>query len=206
MAKTQQDNIFGPKQVTPEGTLFFYDVDSPNTKEKHPNNQYPSDKFEATLGFPKEEDLEALKEACVKVGKEAFPDLEASDLDFPFADGDEKSLDSMHGNIVIKAKCKKKPKCVDGNKRDLTESDIDAGMSARMAITPMSYKSGRNKGVTFILKALQVNTQKPYTSLSGDSDPTGGFGDDWASHDAETKAMRGEATSTKKEDSDDFDL
>jgi hypothetical protein len=161
----QADNIFGPAVVTPRGKLFFFDFDTPNTQAKHPKNRFPSDAFDVTLGFPKDTDLSELKKVCESVANQAFQTLDGIDL--PFANGDEKSMDSMTGYIVIRAKCKKRPGLVDGKKARITEGGCDAGMWARIQVTPMSYTSGKSKGVTLILKNAQVLTDTPYDSLSG---------------------------------------
>lgn len=174
MAK--QENVFGQKTVTPKGKLFFFDIDSPNTVEKHPKNQYPSDKFDVTLGFPKTTDLTKLSKACAAVAKEAFGTVE--NVDLPFANGDEKSLDSMKGHTVIRAKSSKRPGLVSAAKERLVEDELDAGMWARMSVTPMSYTSGRSKGVTLILKNVQAFTELEYTSLGGGGSAEDDFSDD----------------------------
>lgn len=161
----QAENVFGPAVVTPRGKLFFFDFDTPNTQAKHPKNRFPSDAFDVTLGFPSSTDLTEIRNACESVAKQAFQTTDGVDL--PFANGDEKSMDSMAGHIVVRAKCRKRPGLVDGKKARITENECDAGMWARIQVTPMSYTSGKSKGVTLILKNAQVLTDTPYDSLSG---------------------------------------
>lgn len=163
MAK-QQENSFGQSKVTPKGVVFFVDVDTPNTAEKHPQNQYPSDKFDVTIGVPKDTSLSELQAECEKVAMDAFG---TTDVDLPFANGDEKSMASMKGYTVIRAKCNQRPGVVNQDKERILENEIDPGMWTKMHVTPMSYMSGRNKGVTFILKNIQVFLNDEYTSLSG---------------------------------------
>ena len=170
------DNKFGAATVTPKGNLHFFDLDTPNTKEKHPNNQYPTDKFEVTLSFSKDTDLSALKTECEKVATEAFGGVDGVEL--PFANGDEKSMDSFKGKIVIRAKGSKRPGVVNGQKERVLEDEVSAGMFARLQVTPMSYKSGKTKGVTFLLKNVQVFTDMPYESLGGGQSAESAFGDD----------------------------
>lgn len=160
----QSENVFGNAVVTPKGILFFFDFDSPNTAEKHPNNKYPSDKYDVTLGFPKDADLSALKAECERVAKQAFG---TATFELPFSNGDEKSMDSMHGKTVVRAKCSKRPGLVDGKKQRIVEDECVAGMWAKIQVTPMSYVSGKTKGVTLLLKNAQVLTSTPYTSLGG---------------------------------------
>lgn len=176
MAKVQE-NKFGNKVVTPKGKFFFYDVDTPNTAEKHPKNQYPSDKYDVTMGFPKTADLSKIKAECEAVAKEAFGSLDGVDL--PFANGDEKSMDSMKGYIILRAKCSKRPGLIDGSKERITENELDAGMWGRMSLTPMSYISGKSKGISFILKNVQALTDLEYDKLGGGSSAEDDFGDDF---------------------------
>lgn len=164
MAKTNE-NVFGVAKVTPKGKLFFFDFDSPNTVEKHPKNLYPSGKFDVTLGFTKDTDLSELMNECKRIAKEAFGTVDGIDL--PFADGDEKSMDSMHGLIIVRAKCSKRPGLVDGKKQRITEDECDAGMWAKIHVTPMTYLSGKTKGVTLLLKNAQVLVNSAYDSLGG---------------------------------------
>jgi hypothetical protein len=163
MAK--EDNKFGNPVVTPKGTLYFFDLDTPNTKEKHPNNQYPSDKYDVTMGFPATADLSKIKAECEKVAKEAFGSVEG--VEMPFTNGDEKNMDSMAGKIIIRAKSSKRGGLVDGDRQRITEAEVKAGMWARLQVTPMSYKSGKTKGVTFLLKNTQVLTEVEYDNLGG---------------------------------------
>lgn len=174
MAK--QEGVFGSPVVTPKGRLSFFDVDTPNTAEKHPKNQYPSGRYDVTLMIAKDVDLSALKAECDKVAKEAFKTLDG--VDMPFANGDEKSLASMKGSIIVRAKSTKKPGCVDGSKARITEAAIEAGMWGRMQITPLSYVSGRSKGVTFVLKNVQVFTEQSFEPLSGGASAESAFDDD----------------------------
>jgi hypothetical protein len=160
-----QDNVFGQATVTPKGKLSFFDIDTPNTAVKHPKNQYPSDKFDITLMIPKDTDLSALKAECDKVATQAFKTVDG--VDMPFANGDEKAMDSMKGHIILRAKSSKRPGCIDGSKARITEEEVRAGMWAKMQVTPMSYLSGKTKGVTLLLKNVQVLTSQPYDSLEG---------------------------------------
>ena len=171
-----QDNVFGKATVTPKGKLFFYDFDSPNTVEKHPKNKYPSDKFDVTLGFPTTADLTKLKAECAEVAKQAFKTTEG--VEMPFADGDEKGMASMAGQIVIRAKSSKRPGLVDTQKEIISEDECDAGMWARLQVTPMSYISGKTKGVTFLLKNAQVFVDQSYDSLGGGQSAKDAFASD----------------------------
>jgi len=164
MAKVQ-DNKFGNPVVTPKGKLFFFDFDTPNTVEKHPKNQYPSDKYDVTLGLPKTADLSKLKAECEKVAKEAFGTVDG--IEMPFANGDEKTMESMKGHIIIRAKSTKRAGLIDETKQRITEDECDAGMWAKIQVTPMTYQSGKTKGVTLLLKNAQVLVNAPYDSLGG---------------------------------------
>lgn len=171
-----QDNTFGEAVVTPKGKLFFFDVDTPNTQDKHPKNKYPSDKFDVTIGFEPTSDLSKLKAECDKVAKTAFGTTDG--VDMPFTPGEEKGMDSMKGHIIVRAKCAKRPGLVDGQKQRITEGEIQAGMWGRVQATPMSYKSGKSKGVTLIFRNLQVLTDVEFTSLGGGQSAEDAFGDD----------------------------
>lgn len=175
MAKVD-DNIFGKPTITPKGVLFFFDFDSPNTAEKHPNNKYPSDKYDVTMGFKKTTDLTKLKASCDEVAKLAFGTTEG--IEMPFTAGEEKGMDSMIDHIIIRAKSKKRAGVVDGNRDQITESEIEAGMYARLQVTPMSYKSGKTKGVTFLLKNAQVYTDLEFNALGGGQSAASAFADD----------------------------
>ena len=179
MAKIE-DNIFGAAKVTPKGRLFFFDFDTPNTVAKHPKNQFPSDKFDVTIGFSKDADLSGLTAECKKVAVTAFGSAEGIDL--PFANGDEKTMASMHGLIIVRAKCSKRPGLIDASKQRITESECDAGMWAKIQVTPMSYKSGKTRGVTLILKNAQVLVDTPYepigTNVAADAVAWGDDDDD----------------------------
>jgi len=172
-----QDNVFGKATLTPKGKLFFYDFDTPNTVEKHPKNKFPSDKFDVTLGFPTTADLSKLKAECAEVAKQAFKTVDG--VEMPFSDGNEKGMDSMAGLIIIRAKSSKRPGLVDTQKEIISEGEVQAGMWARLQLTPMSYISGKTKGVTFLLKNAQVFVDQPYDSLGGSQSAKDAFGDDF---------------------------
>lgn len=174
MAK-QFENKFGDKIITPKGRLYYFDIDTPNTKDKHPNNLYPSDKFDVTIGFKNGVDLSDAIEKCNAVAVESFGSTDG--VAMPFHNGDEKSQDNMKGYIIARAKCSKRPGCVDENKEQLTEGEIDGGMFGRLSVTPMTYKSGVNKGVTLVLKNIQVYTNLEYDSLSGGASAADDFED-----------------------------
>lgn len=175
MAKAQ-DNIFGAETNSPKGVLFFFDLDTPNTQVKHPKNQYPSDKFDVTIGFPKTADLSKMKAACDKVAMEAFKTTDG--IDMPFSNGDDKSMSSMKGYIVARAKSSKRPGLLDGNNARTTENEVKAGMWGKIQVTPMSYISGKTKGVTFVLKNVKVFTDLEYKALSGGVAAEDAFKDD----------------------------
>jgi len=163
------DNVFGSQVATPHGRYVFFDLVSENTQAKHPNNKYPSDRFDVTMIFEKTADLSKLQAECEAVAKQAFGDSKG--VEMPFNNGDEKTMDCMKGHIVLRAKSKKKPGLVDEHKSALyTEDDIRGGMWGRMIVTPFSYKSGRTKGVTLNLKKAQVCLEKPFDPIGGDVD------------------------------------
>ena len=160
------NNVFGSETVTPRGKLVFFDFITENTQAKHPQNRFPSDRFDVTLIIPKATDLGKLKEECERVAKEAFKTTEGIEL--PFADGNEKSMTCMADHIVIRAKSKKQPILVDDNKTKMgSEDEIRGGMQARLIVTPFSYTSGRTKGVTLLLKKAQVFLNAPYDPIGG---------------------------------------
>lgn len=175
MAKSDE-NVFGNATLTPKGVLFFFDFDSPNTVEKHPKNQYPSNKYDVTIGYPETANLKALKSECDKVAKEAFGTTDG--IDMPFTAGEEKGMDSMAGFIVSRAKSTKRPGVVDGSRSQITENEIEAGMWSRLQVTPMSYKSGKSKGVTLLLKNAQVYTDLEFNALGGGQSAESAFDDD----------------------------
>jgi len=163
------DNVFGAQVPTPHGRFVFFDVITENTATKHPNNKYPSDRFDVTMIFEKTADLSKLQKECESVAQKAFGKVEGVEL--PFSNGDEKTMDCMKGHIVLRAKAKKKPGLVDEHKEPLySEDDLRGGMWGRMIVTPFSYQSGRTKGVTLNLKKVQFCVEKPF-------DPIGGGGD-----------------------------
>lgn len=170
------DNIFGNTVVTPKGQFFFFDVDTVNSQEKHPKNKFPSDKFDVTLGCPKDADFSKMKAECDKVAKEAFKTTDG--IEMPFANGDEKSMASMKGKIILRAKCSKRPGLVDEQKQRITEGEMQAGMWGRISVTPMSYQSGKTKGITLVLKNVQALTMLEFERFGGGSSPEDDFGDD----------------------------
>ena len=170
------DNVFGNPVVTPKGILYFGDFDTMNTAEKHPNNKYPSDRFDLTMGFTPETDLSELKAECDKVAKEAFKTTEG--VDMPFANGDEKSMSSMAGKIIVRAKSTKRPGLVDETRTRITEDATQPGMNVRAQLAPMSYISGKTKGVTLLLKNVQAFTNEEFESLGGGQAPEAAFGGD----------------------------
>lgn len=170
------ENTFGPAILTPKGKLFFFDLDTPNTVEKHPNNLYPSDRYDITMGFEKSVDLSALKAACTDVAVKAFGS--ADGIAMPFANGDEKSSTSMHGHIIIRAKSTKRPGLVDTQRQRICEEEVRAGMFGRLQLTPMSYVSGRDKSVTLLLKNTQVFVDQEYEALGGGESAESAFGGD----------------------------
>lgn len=161
----KSENVFGKGVVLPKGVMYYFDLDSPNTQEKRPNVRYASNKYDITVGIPKNIDLSEIKTECDEVAQKAFG---TTDVDMPFANGDEKSQSNMAGKIIIRAKSSKRPNIVSSDKTvPITEAECDAGMWARVYVTPMSYLAGRNKGVTLLLKSVQVLENMDYDPIGG---------------------------------------
>ena len=169
-------NVFGEVVRTPKGQFFFFDVDTPNTQEKHPKNKFPSGKFDVTLGVPQDANLSKIKAECEKVANEAFKTTDG--IEMPFANGDEKSMASMKGKIIIRAKCSKRPGLVDGDRERITEGEMQPGMWGRLSVTPMSYISGKTKGVTLILKNVQALTMLDFERFGGGTSAADDFDDE----------------------------
>lgn len=158
------DNLFGKEVLLPKGVIAYRDVDSPNTAAKNVNNKYPSDKYDITLIYDKSTDFSEAKDECLRIAQQKFGTKEGVDL--PFANGDEREQALFKGKFIVRAKSSKRPGVVNGSCEQITEPEITPGMKGRIHVSPMTYKSGKTKGVTFILRNVQVFTNEEFEPLS----------------------------------------
>jgi len=132
--------------------------------------------------------LKALKADCVRIAREAFG---SENVKLPLKDGDKGEAEGPKGCIILTAKSKYRPQVVGLNpKQVLEEADVYPGCYVRASITPYTYNTKGNKGVSLFLG----NVQK-----LAEGEPLSGGG---VSADAEFEPLAG-AEETKPFDDDD---
>lgn len=140
--------------VTVEGVMSYPHVFEPSSYEGS------EPKYSCSILVPKEgsdsfiEELEALQDAAIK---EAFGDKVPRNFQrWGITDGDEKNDPTAHGNWIIKAANKQKPKVVDSDKNEiLDKGEIYGGAYCRMNLQAFSYGNSTQAGVTLQLLAVQ---------------------------------------------------
>lgn len=138
------------KLITPVARLSFPHV------FRRQEGDMGAGKYAATLLFPKDTDLSALKAAAAACIKVKWGDKKPSNLRSPFRDGDEKELDGYAGCIYIRATSKTKPGVVDANVQPiLDEEELYPGCYVRASLSVYAYDQSGNKGVSFGLLNLQ---------------------------------------------------
>ncbi len=157
-------DVYGDRFNTPIGRVSY-----PAVFKKKQGMDGSEGKFELTLLIPKSTDLTDLRARLDKVGKEAFGDLWKGvdkQKNPTIRDGDEYADDKKaegkdgevyRGHWFIKARTSKRPGVVGPDKTPLGESDDSfyGGCYARMNVTPGSYSTNGNRGVTLYLNAVQ---------------------------------------------------
>lgn len=162
MSKKTKNTYSKGRTITPEGRVSF-----PHLAEPHTGGEYPSDKYELTLLFPKEgTDLTGIKNLLTEPLKERWPELTLKDVLHPVRDGDAKYAESqddedrekrehLRGHWFIKAKSGDKPGCVDADGMKMDPNEIYGGCWARMSVSSGTYVLNGQKGVTLFLGNVQ---------------------------------------------------
>lgn len=164
--------------VTPVGTAAFAWLSEPDT-----GYEYSDGKFKVTLVLDPEDegvsefiervDQEAKKLAVAEWGKMPKNFME------PLRAGSEKR-EEWDGLFFLNAKSKFQPGCVDANKVRLEDDQFPrSGDRVRLSIQMFPYKSGRNVGVSSLLRAVQLIERR----TDGIGDPEDEFGDEFATAD-----------------------
>ena len=173
-----EEIVFGTPVTTPKGIL----LDVEFLCKRNPDPEFGKDRFMVQFGIPKDANLTKLNKAIMDLKEEVFPDVDVSALDMPLSDGDEKEWGPGKGKWNLKPKAKKKkPIVVDEDREDVEDvpSDVDAGMIARLRVTPMAFnKSKKVRGITLGLKMVQVYTNEKYAPIAGRETAADAFADD----------------------------
>lgn len=160
---------------TPIGRVLFSHVFKarPGYKGKGEPN------FAITLGFEKDQDLNALKNAMRAAGEAEWPKVMPDNLRTPLKDGDaqnakreregNKPYDSFKDLVIVEFKSKYPPGVVDANKASFEnrEGDFYAGCYARCIVEANAYTVDEKSGFNFYLKAAQKAADG--TKLGGNS-------------------------------------
>ena len=170
---------------TPEGRVLFPELFTPRAIEGSTKRRYS-----ITLLIPKNLDaaadaeMSALKSAVEERVKQKFPSFPKG-LGLPIQDGDklydsrdegQDYYESYRGMWVVKASLNElkidgvtqnpPPPVVDGNKHAITDpTRVYSGCYGRAVVMLSDYDKSGNRGVKFILRAVQI---------THDGDPLGG--------------------------------
>lgn len=164
----QPRNVFSCSVRSPLARLTF-----PHLEKKNEGGQYPSNKYEATLLFPREtSDFKILKGICGTVARQKWLDgVDLKTVKFPFRNGDEHKYDSFHGHVYIKAKNGNQPQFYGPAKEPFTPDAFYAGCYVYASLSAMTYEAAGQKGVSFLLNGLQfVKNGERFGTLSVEGD------------------------------------
>lgn len=165
MSKTDFKPVFvkdvdGVRIKTPVGILCY-----PSLIKADSGGKYATNKFKATLIFPKASDRKLLVAACKAAAAESFPGVEYKELLRPFRDGDEKYQEDPEKNKHYKGcwyitpKSKNRPTCLDKQGEPLEPDQIPetlyGGCKAQFILTACTYVQKKDKGVTFLLDGIK---------------------------------------------------
>lgn len=146
-----------PLIITPIGRIVFPHLSAPNSK-----GRYPSNKYEATLLFPKstwKKEGEEMRKVVLKAGRAFYHDdsLKLTDFKTPFQDGDEKTNPIFAGHIVMKPKSGFAPTVV-GPDKTPWDADKIAGIKGgdyvRCVLAVDSFEQSGG-GITAYLNVVQ---------------------------------------------------
>ena len=156
-------DVYGEKFNTPVGRFSY-----PHVFKKAQGMDGAEGKYEVTLLIPKTTDIADLKKRLEEVGKEAFGAAwkgVEKQKNPTIRDGDEianekkaegKDGETFRGNWVVRPRTSRRPGVVGPDKRPIEdEEQIYGGCWGRLNVTPGSYNTSGNKGVTLYLNAVQ---------------------------------------------------
>jgi hypothetical protein len=139
--------------VTPEFRVSFAHVIQPKQNEQNGKLQYSM-----VMLFPKDSDIEIIKEMARNAVENMWPDeaKRPKGIKSPFRNGDEKGYDGYQGHIFLTASSVSKPKLVDGQRQQIDSEEVFySGCYARAEINAFAYDKNGNKGVSFGLWKIQ---------------------------------------------------
>jgi hypothetical protein len=148
--------------ITPPGLLAF-----PTFYTAKPRFAGGDPAYSGILVFsPEQQKTDAfkeLKEACVRVAKADFGSAyNPNALKWPFRKGEEKPNYAGFdpGTIFISAWTKNKPGVIDASHVEINDpAAVWAGQMARFSLTPFTYNTSGNKGVSLGLRGVLISRQ-----------------------------------------------
>jgi hypothetical protein len=156
-------DTYGEKFNTPVGRFSY-----PHVFKKGEGKNGKDGKYEVTLLIPKATDLAPLRARLEAVGKEAFGAVWKGvdkQKNPTIRDGDEyaddkkaegKDAEVYRGMWFIRARTSKRPGVIGPDKKPIEDEEkIYGGCWGRLNVTPASYNTDGNKGVTMYLNAVQ---------------------------------------------------
>lgn len=158
------------KLHTPGGTATWVSLLTPRQKLDKLGKPKGDPKYQITLVFDEDTDLDEMKAAAQAAGEEKFGAkfmamTKNGKANWPFSDNDDrldddgqpmKPFSTFPGGVHVGFKSGDKPGIVDADAEPIMDkSDIYSGMSARVSCRPFAYDN-ESKGVAFYL----INVQK----------------------------------------------
>lgn len=164
------------KVTTPVARLSFPAIWDPQGFTNNDGTK-TEPKFAATLLFPKDADLSALKKLAFDTMAEKWPKGIPSGFKSPFRSGDEKpDLAGYPGTVFVKASSSRRPKIVDLCLQEILDRDqVYAGCYVRASVNCYAYDQRGNRGVAFGL--LNLQKIRDGESFGGTSRPEDDFFD-----------------------------
>jgi hypothetical protein len=156
-----------PTQVSPVGKAAFTHLAKPDTEGKYADNKY-----KLTLVLDKDDDAVDAFVAKIKTEHKAAGGKADS---FPVKDGDKQNKDRAEegkevrdefaGKLLVTFKSKFPIQMIDREKNEL-EDVVKTGDTVKVAFAAIPYVSGKNKGVTLQLRAVQQIEARPKADYS----------------------------------------
>lgn len=160
----EKKDVYGEKFNTSIGRFSY-----PHLFEKSKGMDGGEGKFELTLLIPKSDadGIKLIRDSLESVAKQAFgPKFKGLEQlkNPPIGDGDEKADDAkaqgkdqevLRGHWIVRPRSGKAVAVVKADKTPATKDDIYGGCYGRANVTPASYNTSGNWGVTLYLNAVQ---------------------------------------------------
>jgi hypothetical protein len=155
-----------PKIVVGPCVVAFTYLDKPDT-----GNKFSDDKFKATLVFDSKAELKDAEKAAKEAQSMEWGKKIPKGLLSPFINGDDTTTEDFAGKVIIRAKSKFEPTLIDAMRQPLPDGvTINSGDLVKASLIAFPYTNGKNKGVTFQLRGVQLLEKRSGFDATDDFD------------------------------------